>query len=319
MRIDFIDKLRGVAIILVVMGHVIEKGLGIYNTISNLCYVTFHMPLFMFLSGLFAIKGFEKWNSSETVIYIKKKICRLIIPFLTVGGIYSFKKYHCVITVLLGEDASYWFLPALFYCMMLELLVGYLYYRFFPNGFLFDFGIHAVGYSIVVLFYVFISSKVPFLLYFIKMYPFFVIGAFYNKYNRVQAVCNSKILFTSSLALFFVCIYLQTILKLPFLFSGFFAIVLLINLFREYDSSISPSLAKLGKATLPIYVLHWFFLPSILPIGDYISSIGGGDDQFLITLTISFIITVPIILICCIIYVILKRSKILNLLLFGGV
>lgn len=35
-RVDYIDKLKGFAIILVVMGHVLEWGIGVSNSIANL-------------------------------------------------------------------------------------------------------------------------------------------------------------------------------------------------------------------------------------------------------------------------------------------
>ncbi len=51
-RIDYVDHLKGFAILLVVMSHVIGKTLG-YDHIFLLNVITsFYMPLFMFLSGL---------------------------------------------------------------------------------------------------------------------------------------------------------------------------------------------------------------------------------------------------------------------------
>lgn len=86
MRIEYIDKLKGLAIILVVMGHVAEKGIGINDTPFNIFYSSFHMPLFMFLSGIFAYKSFKKCDVAEFVTFLKKKTLRLILPLLTIGG-----------------------------------------------------------------------------------------------------------------------------------------------------------------------------------------------------------------------------------------
>jgi fucose 4-O-acetylase-like acetyltransferase len=49
-RLQYIDRLKGLAIILVVMGHII--GFSQPEDGINTFIYTFHMPLFMFLSGL---------------------------------------------------------------------------------------------------------------------------------------------------------------------------------------------------------------------------------------------------------------------------
>ena len=84
-RIDYIDKLKGFAIILVVMGHVLEWGMGISDSPANLFYSSFHMPLFMFLSGLFAMKSFKTYNLAECQHFLYNKVRRIVVPFLVVG------------------------------------------------------------------------------------------------------------------------------------------------------------------------------------------------------------------------------------------
>lgn len=49
-RLQYIDRLKGLAIILVVMGHIF--GFSQPEDGINTFIYTFHMPLFMFLSGL---------------------------------------------------------------------------------------------------------------------------------------------------------------------------------------------------------------------------------------------------------------------------
>lgn len=56
-RVKYIDRMKGLAIILVVMGHVYLFSMG-----GSACRMTefissFHMPLFMFLSGIVAVSG----------------------------------------------------------------------------------------------------------------------------------------------------------------------------------------------------------------------------------------------------------------------
>ena len=75
-RNETFDILRGVTIILVVIGHS-----GCPNYLRNLIYL-FHMPVFYFISGYFFNKN-DKINSFQ---FIKRKINTLYKPFL----VYSF-------------------------------------------------------------------------------------------------------------------------------------------------------------------------------------------------------------------------------------
>ncbi|MEG1180193.1 MAG: acyltransferase family protein [Oscillospiraceae bacterium] len=71
------DLLKGVAILLVVFGHVISSESILFRYIN-----TFHMPLFFFISGFFAYRSFNKYDISK-IIY--DKLRRLAVPFLCVS------------------------------------------------------------------------------------------------------------------------------------------------------------------------------------------------------------------------------------------
>ena len=49
-RLDYLDKAKGILIILVVIGHIWQSG-----PVFNIIYA-FHMPAFFFISGLFSKK-----------------------------------------------------------------------------------------------------------------------------------------------------------------------------------------------------------------------------------------------------------------------
>ena len=84
-RVDYIDKLKGFAIILVVMGHVLEWGMGISDSPANLFYSSFHMPLFIIVSGMF----YREKNFKDFIVNIIKK---LILPYIIVILITGFVK-----------------------------------------------------------------------------------------------------------------------------------------------------------------------------------------------------------------------------------
>lgn len=81
-RIDYLDELRGFAILLFVLGHIYLPftQLGTLYPVAEAIY-SFHMPLFFFISGYLCemtnrldVLGFSK--------FIKKKFIALIVPYL---------------------------------------------------------------------------------------------------------------------------------------------------------------------------------------------------------------------------------------------
>ena len=77
-RNQFYDVMRGVAILLVVLGHGIQYGYSDYdnNILFRIIY-SFHMPLFMFISGLVVPLG-----SKVDFLWLKRKFFKLVIPFV---------------------------------------------------------------------------------------------------------------------------------------------------------------------------------------------------------------------------------------------
>lgn len=90
-RISFIDQLKGITILLVVIGHLIEHNAGRDNFLWTFIY-SFHMPLFMFISGYLAYVTFrmERFNFFNVVLYLGKKCRTLLLPFLTWGILIPF-------------------------------------------------------------------------------------------------------------------------------------------------------------------------------------------------------------------------------------
>lgn len=115
-RDTFLDFSKGIAIFLVVLGHVLEKSMQQKNEVYEFIYL-FHMPFFFMLSGYLACRT----KAFDSRFYLKK-IRSLLLPFFFVG--ISF-------TVLDGQYQSffcncfhngYWFLLSLFFYLVLILL-----------------------------------------------------------------------------------------------------------------------------------------------------------------------------------------------------
>lgn len=322
-RIEYIDQLKGLAIILVVMGHIADKSMLISMTPFNEFYHSINMPLFMFLSGIFAYKSFKDWNLNEAMNFLKKKALRILFPFFVIGGIYSLMFCGNLTDVYLGVNSGYWFLPALFYCMLFGLIVYMLINRIWKsNNLLWNLFVHGVFWMIlIVLYYRGCLENIPYSLYAIKMYPFFVIGTFFSKYKSFkEKVLYSNNLFTISIIGYILCMIYQHDMPIKLNYIGFFSIIILINLFVNINQYIPKQLSYIGKKSAEIYIFHWFFLPSLESLGNWVSGQSIGVNQnFIILFCITFIIAIPIVCTCILLSKIIQNSNFLNAICFGTI
>lgn len=129
-RLKSFDALKFLAIFLVIWGHSIKGFLSTppSEDLIYRCIYSFHMPLFMMISGYFA----DSSMSMKQKAFLKKKFRQLIYPCLIFGGCswfflevkYSFHWRHTELSILgLMEDfywlADFWFLKSCFICFCL--------------------------------------------------------------------------------------------------------------------------------------------------------------------------------------------------------
>jgi uncharacterized membrane protein YcfT len=130
-RIEWVDRARGIGIVLVVLAHV-QMGLVLQGLISphsgmkTLLYVvyTFHMPLFFFLAGLFAPKSIDAGQTR----FWRNKAQYLVWPYLfwavaesmlqsAFGSSYANAAGGMpTLSLLWAPPMQFWFLYALFFC-----------------------------------------------------------------------------------------------------------------------------------------------------------------------------------------------------------
>ena len=133
-RIKYIDILRAIAIILVIIGHIPNPNL---NTSIHKCIYAFHIPLFFFISGMTAsFTNYAKINLKEKII---KRFFRTYLPFLlwaTIGALANLSLYAiaCIIygshnSLMEVNNSSLWFLPTLFLSSIAMDLILFLFSR----------------------------------------------------------------------------------------------------------------------------------------------------------------------------------------------
>jgi len=84
-RLHAVDNAKGALMLLVVFGHLIETKIQSYPLSKDVYFAiyTFHMPLFVFLSGMLS-------RSELTAKSFRKSVTSLIIPLVVFQAIYTF-------------------------------------------------------------------------------------------------------------------------------------------------------------------------------------------------------------------------------------
>ena len=184
-RIGWIDALKLVTIYFVVWGHVILfMGLPsdeVY-TDSVYCFIySFHMPLFMMISGFFATAIIRKEGN------IKKKFMQLIVPCITLFVI------CCLLDI---NSLNCWYLKSLFICYV---IFDLLYLVGGKITLLISVFLAILLFPLIVHFPIINNYKIDFML------PFFGLGLLIrNNLNRIEEYLNWYLLiFAIS---FFICL-----------------------------------------------------------------------------------------------------------------
>lgn len=122
-RINHIDIARGIAILLVVLGHCFQSS----DVALNRVILSFHMPLFFFLSGVFAKPETVKTILGGAIMKAK----RLLIPQITLSitiillkGLIWLSEGKCLTDFDFLACFGFWFLPVLFLCSIYYMAVS---------------------------------------------------------------------------------------------------------------------------------------------------------------------------------------------------
>ena len=318
------DFLRGIAIFLVILGHTIQWMEPDWK--HNLLFIgiySFHMPLFMFISGYFLRNNlhqiaFWKWQ--------KQKTGQLLIPSLVNSLLYS---ALLLIPISLGvstriaqwDAQALWYLNVLWLFLVFARIVACFPFRFLRI--LLWMGAYA---------FVFFWHYYPLSMYAKFLLPFFLLGHLYRKLTQLPHSLRLFLLATGSLLWCFVLPmwdFSHSIYMLPYApskltnmlhylllyangFGGICATLFLIEgsyTRIERFVSLQPFVKTtvwVGTITLPIYVVqtHFFVIREVVE--------GFSQNHLLQVAT-----ALALIPFCWGVYRILCRIPFLRLLLFG--
>ena len=301
-RIDYIDRMKGLAIILVVMGHVYGMAFAQSDDVAYRVISSFHMPLFMFLSGLVACSGATTpfWNLPK----LGRKLRGLLLPLIVFGMCFTMtwaKDFETGLKCFWESPNKngYWYLMtlAVFYVSLS------LYRLNVKQKWYIDVALAiAIWGGMFALWKYTAQTKDYFcMLNCGNFYPFFMLGVMTTKYNLLDKMHKANWLFSLCIVayvfLFCVDMPFHALVSLnKHIFLPFCMVYIVVNLFVSRHGATScweNILDFVGKRTLDIYVIHYFFI-SIVHLKDLGNNWEGTDNSllmFIVAVGLSVVIT----------------------------
>lgn len=333
-----VDYIKGIAILLVFIGHAATPSFlprpYTYEYIVQAIY-SFHMPLFFLISGFLSYKITDMNLKKNYIKFIKNKFYRLCIPFLTISFItnlmviaikiivnspLSINSILDMIKIIFlypetGIMGALWFLYTLFiisiispilikFPLKLVIVLAFLLNIFVPNN------IYFLSISRVCFFLVYFLIGV----YFRKFYYNSINIKNINIFNKilVLCVCVISIMFYSYIITNDINISKYFINILNFL-CGLFGMIIMIIFTKEIKNFKSSNfLSFLGKHSIDIYLLSWFFQVSSMILISSILHISNYNIFFVSNLIIGFL-CIPFSLL------IIRKFKLLKFLILGEI
>ena len=208
-RSQYLDIVKGFAIILVVFGHCLQFGTFLYandkyfeNNLYQFIY-SFHMPLFTLISGYLFYGSISRHSTKYN---FRTRFTNLLIPILAWNTIHAVlinakgiiaKQNIPWLDILSSYFTSTWFLWAIFWCSLVMLAI---------NKLCKD---NIVVYLVVIAVSILLPNDYNISNY-VYMLPYFVIGYLWNKHHNKAAIesftLSKKTILQSIVILFFVAL-----------------------------------------------------------------------------------------------------------------
>lgn len=349
MRLRYFDVLKGLAIFMVVMGHVLAMCIRGIDSAPLFKFIgQIHMPLFFFISGWLAMRVLPDGSPKPTPLLPKAK--RLLLPALVVSLLWMWyypssgleSPFEHSWWALLADSwkYGYWFTPVLFIIFLLYIPSA----KLFPRrpSLVPEVAVVAGVWMVLVALVYFIPARITGYLSLDlvrNFYPAFMMGALARRHSdafgRLVANPNAVALalITIALTVSYVGWYwlwhfdseLLRVLVQPVMH---FAIAIVgIAVVKPWtDRALAPDVAPgthrwarmweyVGTRSLAIYLLHYFFL---FPLGGVRTALQAMNLDVTPTLIVSAAVAAAIVAIVLLVDYILSYAGVLWLLLTGS-
>lgn len=269
MKLKNIDLLKGILIILVIIGHILQGTLE-ENIFRHIIY-SFHMPLFIGVSGF--LLNTSRINRDSLATLFEKYKYRIIIPWIIAVVVYAIVINWNNIgtsTFIIIFTKSFvlpyyhlWFIPAFASWILLTWIAKKLKVA---DGMLL-----IISFAISILTYIIdtyelyqstplISSGLKILLYTFRpyFYVFFVLGIFLRSKNLEGLRTISSVTLLISFITIVVLFYYKNLELsiVSFFILNFSLLIILLNLSRRNLLPHSNKLEWVGENSLGIYLWH---------------------------------------------------------------
>ncbi|MCQ2255867.1 MAG: acyltransferase [Bacteroidaceae bacterium] len=349
-RLEWLDAMRGFTMILVVAVHVSGATFDIQTKISSVqeLITLFRMPLFFFVSGFLAYKSSVDWTGKTLGSSLLKKIRVQLIPtivFLFCFEIYKNHDYveNFIRVLSMSRKGGYWFT-----WVLLQMFVAYYLYAYCEQKLQNRFKQNFMKWLPVTLLFVFSlcmyeSTYLPkFFKYptthwaeassfnlFAGFFCFFVLGNICRRFwQQAEKLFDSTWFFPLLIVLAFFCsveICLWHNLKfewrnLPRTIDIIAILGIVLLTFRHYEHTFSKetrvgrTMQYIGTRTLDIYLLHYFFLPTIPCVGVFFKTY---RHNVVPELVVTIGMALVVIAFSCLTSAVLRTSPFLKKYLFG--
>lgn len=322
-RIQYLDSLKGFATLLVAYGHVVNRVVeadsihaSFYKIVSDIIY-NFHMPLFIFISGVIFYLAYSK-DTPETDKRYKKHLLNMIVLYLFYDIIFALFK------VAIGgfsRDvgiADVFLIPIKPVGLLWYLFVLILFYLIFRMKWVRNinqsvalpvlFVLSAVSVFIISWEYLKISNVLFLML-------FFYLGILFARYRTDDRKDSSLLTAVyGALAVFSVAVFLAYIflgkewLDLPGVktLTAAGMIVIVVSAFRKIRLlRESKLLSLLGRYSLEIYIIHLYVIEVLWRVFQKLPKV---QNDFTLIIIAAVSVAVPIF-----ISVVLKKIKLHSL------
>lgn len=327
-RINYIDVLRGLSMLMVIYCHVrlfsLKQSPG--SSPIGTFFSTVMVHLFFFISGYLAYKKGRQWSATTYGKEVYSKAVMLLIPTVVFWAILVYFQIYPW-----EFPAGFWFTEVLFEMFFLYLTVAFIMRGCKPVVE----DIVLISICLVMFVFSFKMTSIPFssnlCLYQLGNYfGAFLLGLFCKKYNDlfVRFISN-KWLLTLTIIIPLANLFLMYgPAKLPVtgftwevvrLINGMILSIAIFALFRnnaEYwnkTGKLQKYAVFIGRRTLDLYMIHYFFLPTMPILGNYFSN----GQNYTIEFIVVAILTIAIVSCSLAVSAFLRTSPILSKYLFG--